>query len=39
MTVTHVQAELVDESRICGALNSLFFEYNVESFWEPRCYS
>ncbi|QGT82818.1 hypothetical protein [Pseudomonas coronafaciens] len=38
VAVTYNDLELLDEPRLCGALNELLSSYNVECYWAFRCY-
>lgn len=38
VAVTYNDVELLDEPRLCGALNEILSGYNVECYWEVRTY-
>jgi len=38
VAVSYSDVELLDEPRLCGALNMLLSDYNVECYWENRIY-
>ncbi|MFT0475086.1 hypothetical protein ACMSI6_14230 [Pseudomonas antarctica] len=38
IAVAYNELELLEEPRLCGALNDLLFHYNIECYWEYRSY-